>query len=216
MMHRKGRSTSGIRSGTCGRCGHFRCVCGTRSDPRKVATKRDKMSDLQAENIKLKAQSVRTKVLTQKALKKIALQYNELQGKNDKLTERLMRHGEALQILSRLRRLYNLSPDTREPQVESAAKMMMRQAEKGLRIAQQRGQDNYITELQAKNAKLKELTQELVLSNPYCCWRKCWACKKVQIHRSDNTPGVLCRFCGSQDTRLLKEETEALKGEQDG
>jgi DNA-directed RNA polymerase subunit RPC12/RpoP len=57
-----------------------------------------------------------------------------------------------------------------------------------------------------------ELITELVASNPECCWRKCWGCGKKQIHRASVTPGVLCRYCGSQDTRLLKEETQALKG----
>jgi hypothetical protein len=78
-------------------------------------------------------------------------------------------------------------------------------------------QDEEIKQLQAQlrlseqeNEKLRELVKELVLSNPALCWRKCWGCGEKQIHRSDVTPGVLCRFCGSQDTRLLKKETEAL------
>lgn len=58
----------------------------------------------------------------------------------------------------------------------------------------------------------KRLIYELVWANPDCCWRKCWGCGKTQVHRESITPGVLCRFCGSQDTRLLKEETQALKG----
>ena len=67
-----------------------------------------------------------------------------------------------------------------------------------------------VKQLQADNEKLKA---EFVAVNPECCWRKCWACGKVQIHSSDITPGVLCRFCGSQDTRLLREKTKNLKGE---
>ena len=57
-----------------------------------------------------------------------------------------------------------------------------------------------------------KLITEFVAANPGCCWRKCWVCGKVQIHRSDITPGVLCRFCRSQDTRLLREKTKTLKG----
>jgi len=64
-----------------------------------------------------------------------------------------------------------------------------------------------------KNAELKGLIKELLLAVPECCWRKCWNCGRKQIHREAVTPGVLCRFCGSQDTRLLKKETQALKGE---
>jgi len=55
--------------------------------------------------------------------------------------------------------------------------------------------------------------KELVSANPDCCWRKCHDCGRTQIHHESVTPGVLCRFCGSQDTRLLKKETQALKGE---
>lgn len=69
-----------------------------------------------------------------------------------------------------------------------------------------------VDNLQAENAKLKKVLKEFVLAAPDCCWRRCWGCKKVQIHRESVTPGVLCRFCGSQDTRLLREETQALKG----
>jgi len=61
--------------------------------------------------------------------------------------------------------------------------------------------------------RLTALLREIVSANPECCWRKCWGCGKKQIHSSDVTPGVLCRFCGSQDTRLMKKETQALKGE---
>jgi hypothetical protein len=60
-----------------------------------------------------------------------------------------------------------------------------------------------------------EMIGEMVAANPDMCWRACWACGKDQIHRASVTPGVLCRFCKSQDTRLMREETEdlqALKG----
>lgn len=65
--------------------------------------------------------------------------------------------------------------------------------------------------LTAENAKLRGTLKELLLAHPDCHWRKCWGCGKKQIHREAVTPGVLCRFCGSQDTRLLKQETESLR-----
>ena len=69
-----------------------------------------------------------------------------------------------------------------------------------------------IEELRAELKAKDDLVKELVSANPECCWRKCWGCGKKQIHRADVTPGVLCRFCGSQDTRLMKKETQDLKG----
>jgi predicted RNA-binding Zn-ribbon protein involved in translation (DUF1610 family) len=36
--------------------------------------------------------------------------------------------------------------------------------------------------------------------------RRCWACKSINLHLSDVTPGVCCPECGSQDTRKLKSE----------
>ena len=70
--------------------------------------------------------------------------------------------------------------------------------------------------LQDENAKLREALKEFILAAPDCGWRKCWNCGKKQIHCEQITPSVLCRDCGSQDTRLLKKETQALKGDQDG
>ena len=55
------------------------------------------------------------------------------------------------------------------------------------------------------------LLNEFLAACPDACWRKCWDCGKTQIHHEDITPGVLCRFCGSQDTRLMRKETQALK-----
>ena len=69
-----------------------------------------------------------------------------------------------------------------------------------------------IDRLTAENESQRGLIREFILANPDCCWRKCWSCGKKQIHRESVTPGVLCRFCGSQDTRLLKDETIVLKG----
>lgn len=33
--------------------------------------------------------------------------------------------------------------------------------------------------------------------------RKCWDCGTIQMHADSQTPYVLCRKCGSQDTRLV-------------
>lgn len=38
------------------------------------------------------------------------------------------------------------------------------------------------------------------------CKRKCWDCGNVAIHEDDITPYVLCKKCGSQDTRLVREK----------
>jgi rRNA maturation endonuclease Nob1 len=35
--------------------------------------------------------------------------------------------------------------------------------------------------------------------------RKCWGCGTVAYHADNRTPYVLCRVCGSQDTRLVRE-----------
>lgn len=36
------------------------------------------------------------------------------------------------------------------------------------------------------------------------CERKCWTCGNVAMHEDNVTPWVLCKKCGSQDTRLTK------------
>lgn len=35
--------------------------------------------------------------------------------------------------------------------------------------------------------------------------RRCWDCHNVAEHLYNFTPEVLCKICGSQDTRLIKE-----------
>lgn len=35
--------------------------------------------------------------------------------------------------------------------------------------------------------------------------RKCWDCGNIAEHLDNITPEVLCKICGSQDTRLIKE-----------
>lgn len=36
--------------------------------------------------------------------------------------------------------------------------------------------------------------------------RKCWSCKNVAEHRDSIVPEVLCKLCGSQDTRRIRTE----------
>jgi len=79
-----------------------------------------------------------------------------LQAKIERLEKQLMEHGEALTILAQLRQLYRLSPDMKKPQVESAAKYMMKKAEEGLRVARQRRQEEYIKNLQTKIKRLEK------------------------------------------------------------
>jgi len=38
--------------------------------------------------------------------------------------------------------------------------------------------------------------------------RKCWDCGNVAGHESDVVPGVLCKRCGSQDTRRTKNKSD--------
>lgn len=39
--------------------------------------------------------------------------------------------------------------------------------------------------------------------------RECWSCKNVAEHKDNITPHVLCKKCGSQDTRAIQTSTEA-------
>ncbi len=36
--------------------------------------------------------------------------------------------------------------------------------------------------------------------------RKCWDCGSVAVHMDNIVPEVLCKQCGSQDTRRLKDD----------
>lgn len=38
--------------------------------------------------------------------------------------------------------------------------------------------------------------------------RKCWPCGNVAEHADNITPHVLCKKCGSQDTRLIREKVK--------
>lgn len=70
-----------------------------------------------------------------------------------KAKKQLFEVGEAHVILRNLRALYYSSPNMKEEVVESAAKLMIKQAEEGLRIAQARKQEEYIKFLKAENAE---------------------------------------------------------------
>ncbi len=37
--------------------------------------------------------------------------------------------------------------------------------------------------------------------------RKCWDCGNIAIHEDRITPWVLCKKCGSQDTRAMSKPT---------
>jgi DNA-directed RNA polymerase subunit RPC12/RpoP len=41
--------------------------------------------------------------------------------------------------------------------------------------------------------------------------RKCWECGNVATHESSITPGVLCKKCGSQDTRKVRDKKSEPK-----
>lgn len=36
--------------------------------------------------------------------------------------------------------------------------------------------------------------------------RKCWSCKNIAEHKDSIVPEVLCKLCGSQDTRRIRTE----------
>lgn len=87
--------------------------------------------------------------------------FKQLEADNKKLKKRLMEHGEALDILARLRMLYYKSPNMEElndtgEMVKTAAQQMMKTAEEGLRLAHVRRQEEYVRHLQAKNGKLRD------------------------------------------------------------
>lgn len=41
--------------------------------------------------------------------------------------------------------------------------------------------------------------------------RKCWTCGNIAMHADNITPDVLCKECGSQDTRLVREKSPAVR-----
>lgn len=52
---------------------------------------------------------------------------------------------------------------------------------------------------------------EVMEAVPGLHWRCCWNCKNVALHADCVTPQVLCRKCGSQDTRKMQQPTARLK-----
>ena len=123
-----------------------------------------------------------TKPITEAELKKLRIHYNarnnllgiqQIQNTSvledatalldeiDRLQKRLMEHGEALIVLEQLRILYKLSPNMLEKQTQSAAKLMMKHCEEGLRLSRERQIDEYTAELKDENKRLREALEEI-------------------------------------------------------
>ena len=64
-------------------------------------------------------------------------------------------------------------------------------------------------ELDAKDVLIARLRQTVGALNsdmpPTVHWRKCHDCGTIQLHADNITPYVLCRKCGSQDTRRINQ-----------
>lgn len=43
-------------------------------------------------------------------------------------------------------------------------------------------------------------------------YRRCWDCSAISLHGDNVTPEVCCKRCGSQDTRLMKNEPPLWTG----
>jgi DNA-directed RNA polymerase subunit RPC12/RpoP len=43
---------------------------------------------------------------------------------------------------------------------------------------------------------------EIAISKPH--YRRCWDCGAISLHADNVTPEVLCKRCGSQDTRMIR------------
>lgn len=41
--------------------------------------------------------------------------------------------------------------------------------------------------------------------------RKCWMCSNIAEHEDNVVPHVLCKLCGSQDTRPLRKDVSAKR-----
>lgn len=59
----------------------------------------------------------------------------------------------------------------------------------------------YIAELKRRASEFEKLRADI----PTLHRRRCWDCKNEAWHADNRTPYVLCRNCGSQDTRIIKE-----------
>lgn len=69
---------------------------------------------------------------------------------NEQIAKQLKEHGEALNVLRDLRKLYYSSADMWAEPVASCAQLLIQQAEKGLRIAYLRRTKECIAQLQAE------------------------------------------------------------------
>lgn len=54
--------------------------------------------------------------------------------------------------------------------------------------------------------KVIEAAVAIILA--YSHVRKCWKCNNVALHRDNVRPHVLCKKCGSQDTRLVPSKSQ--------
>lgn len=57
---------------------------------------------------------------------------------------------------------------------------------------------------------LRELVAGALEAAPDLHWRRCRDCERESLHVEAITPWVLCRQCGSQDTRRMREKSAAL------
>jgi len=48
---------------------------------------------------------------------------------------------------------------------------------------------------------------------PRLMWRLCYHCGSIALYIDATIPECTCRDCGSNDTRLMKQETKALRGD---
>ena len=96
----------------------------------------------------------------------------QLQAELDASNKALLNHREALSVFAKLRLLYESSACMRTEPVESAAKLMMKQCEEGLRIAEGNRKQEYIEQLQAENKRLKAdlvCVNETLFKNTNAC-----------------------------------------------
>lgn len=53
--------------------------------------------------------------------------------------------------------------------------------------------------------------ERMLRAVPELCWRYCRGCRHADLYRDCTLPAARCHCCGSADTRLMREATEALK-----
>jgi len=52
--------------------------------------------------------------------------------------------------------------------------------------------------------------EKILQAVPKLQWRKCRDCNHIDLFSDSVTPAVLCRVCGSQDTRKMAAQTKLL------